>query len=112
MTKKSKPSPVAETPIPPVASEPAAATDAPAVAGAQVTITGEPGLAEAVAKVLVDQKTPPGQSVSVTGPAKGRWRCGRHFTPVPVHILLEELSVAQIAAMVDDPELKVEVDTD
>ncbi len=41
----------------------------------------------------------------VTGPAKGRWRAGRHFGPEPVVIPASELTEAQARALADDPEL-------
>ena len=45
--------------------------------------------------------------VSVVGPAKGRWRIGRKFTPVPTEFSSADLSAEQIKALMDDPELTV-----
>lgn len=47
------------------------------------------------------------RTVVVRGPAKGRWRIGRHFTPEPVTIPAAELSPEQVTALLDDPELTV-----
>ncbi|MEO1974805.1 MAG: HI1506-related protein [Paracoccaceae bacterium] len=46
--------------------------------------------------------------VVVTGPRKGRWRAGRHFTAEPVTIPAEELSDDEVAALLGDPRLTVE----
>lgn len=46
--------------------------------------------------------------VVVTGPRKGRWRAGRHFTAEPVTIPAEDLSEDEIAALLGDPRLSVE----
>ena len=45
--------------------------------------------------------------VSIVGPKRGRWRAGRHFTPEPTVIALDELSLDEQAAIAMDPELKV-----
>lgn len=46
-------------------------------------------------------------TVVVKGPAKGRWRIGRKFTPEPTTINRDELSDAEVAALEADPELAV-----
>lgn len=46
-----------------------------------------------------------GHVVRVVGPAKGRWRAGRHFTPEPVEIAASELKVEDVQKLFDDPEL-------
>lgn len=46
-----------------------------------------------------------GHVVRVVGPAKGRWRAGRHFTPEPVEIAASELTVEDMQKLFDDPEL-------
>lgn len=43
----------------------------------------------------------------VRGPAKGRWRIGRHFGPEPVTIALDALTETEIEALRADPELIV-----
>ena len=45
----------------------------------------------------------------VRGPARGRWRAGRHFGPQPVEIPLAELTQAARKAIEGDPVLSVEV---
>jgi hypothetical protein len=50
-------------------------------------------------------KAPEGQTIMVVGPAKGRWRAGRHFTPEPVIIALSDITSEQLLALEDDPEL-------
>ncbi|MFC3179456.1 hypothetical protein [Cypionkella sinensis] len=45
----------------------------------------------------------------VKGPAKGRWRIGRHFTTEPTSIQAHELTEAQWLALSGDPELLVSV---
>jgi hypothetical protein len=46
----------------------------------------------------------------VQGPAKGRWRTkGRHFTPEPTIILLDDLTRDEITAIATDPELMVSI---
>lgn len=46
-------------------------------------------------------------TITVTGPKKGRWRAGRHFTPAPLTIPLADLSDDEIAMLTDDPKLVV-----
>ncbi len=76
-------------------------TEQPPVAMA-VAVT-EPAVAKA-AKV----KFPVSRLVVIVkGPAKGRWRAGRHFTPEPVTIPLDDLTEDQKAALSGDPELTV-----
>ncbi len=48
-----------------------------------------------------------GPSLTVKGPAKGRWRAGRHFGPEVVTIPARDLSESQIEALLGDPELVV-----
>lgn len=45
----------------------------------------------------------------VQGPAKGRWRAGRHFTPEPTIILLDDLTHDEITVIATDPELMVSI---
>lgn len=46
-----------------------------------------------------------GWEVVVTGPARGRWRAGRHFGPEPVVIPAAELTEDEARALSDDPQL-------
>lgn len=46
-------------------------------------------------------------AITVVGPAKGRWRAGRHFTPEATVIALEDLLEGQLEAITADPELTV-----
>jgi hypothetical protein len=50
-------------------------------------------------------KGPDGLQVTVIGPAKGRWRAGRHFTPVAVVINASEITGAEAKLLAEDPEL-------
>ena len=50
-----------------------------------------------------------GLEVVVVGPARGRWRAGRHFGAAPVRIPVEELTEDEKAALVADPVLIVSV---
>lgn len=45
--------------------------------------------------------------ITITGPKRGRWRAGRHFTPAPVQIPLADLSDDEIEMLRDDPKLSV-----
>ncbi len=65
--------------------------------GQSKPMTGE--LAPVLSKSLV---------VIVTGPKRGRWRIGRHFTHEPVTIPVDELSEDQQTALLSDPKLSVE----
>jgi hypothetical protein len=49
------------------------------------------------------------ETVRVKGPAKGRWRAGRHFGPEPVDIAPSDLTREQLQRIFDDPELTVMV---
>lgn len=51
----------------------------------------------------------PMASLVVTGPKKGRWRAGRSFGPAPVTILVSDLSDAEIASLMADERLAVQV---
>ncbi len=44
--------------------------------------------------------------IRVIGPRRGRWRAGRHFTPEPVTIDVDDLSEAELDAILDDPVLQ------
>lgn len=46
-----------------------------------------------------------GHVVRVIGPAKGRWRAGRKFTPEPVEIPASELTDEAMQKLFGDPEL-------
>lgn len=47
--------------------------------------------------------------VVVIGPAKGRWRAGRHFTAEPTKIRINELSETDLVALQADPVLNVSI---
>lgn len=77
------------------ASSPAPVSAATAAEAAAASVDPKP-----------DAKTAPtADVVTVRGPAKGRWRIGRHFTSDEVSIPVAELTEAQIAALETDPEL-------
>jgi hypothetical protein len=72
--------------------------------------TGAAPVPAAAAAAPVEPKPPARPSrgvavVSVKGPAKGRWRAGRHFGPEPVEIPVDDLSDVDIARLKADPEL-------
>ncbi len=46
-------------------------------------------------------------AVTVIGPARGRWRAGRFFTPAPAILPLAELAEGQLEALKADPHLAV-----
>lgn len=48
-------------------------------------------------------------TIIVRGPAKGRWRIGRHFGSEPVSIPEADLTPAQKQALAADPELMVQL---
>jgi hypothetical protein len=50
-------------------------------------------------------------TLTVRGPANGRWRAGRKFTSEAVDIPVEELTDAELAAIKGDPELFVTVNS-
>ena len=65
--------------------------------GSQETAAnGDPAIAALFGPVLI-----------IKGPAKGRWRAGRHFGPDIVTLPASELTQAQIEALMADPELAV-----
>ena len=51
----------------------------------------------------------PTDAVTVTGPEKGRRRAGRRFGAEPTVIPAAELAEGELAMLLADPELKVEV---
>jgi hypothetical protein len=55
------------------------------------------------------QPMPLTNHITVTGPAKGRWRIGKHFTRETQVLDLADLTGEQIAALKADPELVVSV---
>lgn len=75
--------------------------------GAEVTPPQGSTAPEAPAPDVV--KTPSaavkGHVVRVVGPAKGRWRAGRHFTPEPVDIPASDLTAEDMQRLFADPEL-------
>ncbi|WP_300439398.1 hypothetical protein [uncultured Mameliella sp.] len=60
---------------------------------------------EAAKPAVPDPEQPPEGVLTVTGPKKGRWRAGRHFTPEPVKIPLADLTEDEIAMLAADPKL-------
>ena len=55
------------------------------------------------------RRGPPGKTVVVIGPQKGRWRIGRHFSQEPVSIPAQDMIDAEFAALMADPELAVSI---
>jgi hypothetical protein len=85
------------------ASEAQSGTMSPAMgtAGATADAAGANTLAAEAGEAL------PIATIVVKGPAKGRWRIGRHFTQEPVSIPESALSPEQKEALAADPELTV-----
>lgn len=94
------------TPKPDAATE-ATAPTSPDEPSPVPETTDAGGALAAASSASVDQEKhgPDGYGIKVVGPAKGRWRIGRHFGPEPVVIPLNELTEAQMAALTADPEL-------
>lgn len=78
------------TPVTPPATE---ATPAPVFVG--VDLAAQPD----TTAVLV-----------VTGPRRGRWRAGRHFTDQPTRIPLDDLTEIELDALRDDPALTTTIE--
>lgn len=53
--------------------------------------------------------SPPGPTVLVTGPKRGRWRAGMHFTPAPTALVLADLAPGVLEALQADPALTVQI---
>lgn len=88
---------------PQVAPEATGAVSAPASAAAEAA-------AAPVDPIPTEANAPTGSNghvVRVIGPAKGRWRAGRHFGPTPVEIPAAELTEADLEKLMADPELNV-----
>jgi hypothetical protein len=85
------------------ASEAQSGTMSPAlgIAGTTADAAGAGTLAADADEAL------PVATIVVKGPAKGRWRIGRHFTQEPVSIPESALSPEQKEALASDPELTV-----
>lgn len=101
-------------PIPDLGGEPQGAEDAQTAASAPAAGSGD------VASVpdtggTGGGDTAPAQldpaaagAIIVTGPKKGRWRAGRHFTPEPQIILVSDLEPGQREMIEGDLKLTVE----
>lgn len=57
------------------------------------------------ASAIAKKGKPTVTTISVQGPAAGRWRAGRKFGAEPVDILLADLTDDQLAAIKGDPVL-------
>lgn len=70
---------------------------------------------EAGADAAAGGTTPPADpslpvpTVLVTGPKRGRWRAGMHFTSAPTALPLADLAPGVLDALQADPVLKVEI---
>ena len=53
--------------------------------------------------------SPPGPTVLVTGPKRGSWRAGMHFTPTPTALPLDDLAPGVLEALEADPLLTVKI---
>jgi hypothetical protein len=94
----------AANPQPPAMGNDSAVSEAGVGAQASAPVTEVQSHSADVADIL---RGPEGVVILVKGPAKGRWRIGRHFGPETVEIPASELTVAQIDALTADPELMV-----
>ncbi len=107
-TRKAAPAnPAPDTP----AAAPVAATPDPAKGTPQVApeTTGAAVAAAAPVDPTLKTRAAKGLVLRVSGPAKGRWRAGRHFGPDAVDIPVADLSEDEIARLKADPELIVVV---
>lgn len=68
----------------------------------EADVTAAPATAEPPAP-----STSPNAMIVVTGPKAGRWRIGKKFTSEPVTLALEDLSEAELDALMNDPALTV-----
>lgn len=117
MSRKSTPKPAAAAPSPGPANPaaaPAAATPDPAMTLPQVAPDTTGAAVAAAAPVdpspnVPETPTAKGFVLRVKGPAKGRWRAGRHFGPEPVDIPAADLTEDEIARLHGDAQLTVEV---
>lgn len=93
--------------LPQVAPDPTG--DAPAsAAAAAAPVDPKPQSEEKVpAKAAANMPTDKGFILRVKGPAKGRWRAGRHFGPEAIDIPADELSEEDMQKLHGDPELTV-----
>jgi hypothetical protein len=115
MSRPSKPkaaAPVAAAAPETLTAAPSPVTPDPASPQVPETTGAEAALAAtAAAPVVPDPEVKPpvatGFVLRVKGPAKGRWRAGRHFGPEPVDIPAADLTEEQIALLNGDPELTV-----
>lgn len=91
---------------------------APVEAAADDASQAIPDPAEQVATEAESQATPqiapladpgPGPSLVVKGPARGRWRAGRHFSAEPTSIALSDLDERELALLQGDPELSLAI---
>ena len=104
--------PAGERDGPPAGTDPAGA-EAQSDAGeaqsmvpdAQAAATGEQAGDDEQAQELTERTE--GRELEVIGPRKGRWRGGRKFGQVPTRIPLEELTDAEVEALMGDPALVV-----
>jgi hypothetical protein len=107
MVKKPTPAPTAED------NQKAAAADANA-SGPVTPATGTEGEAKAAEAGADGPAAGAGpatdasaDTITVFGPAKGRWRAGRFFGPEATIVLLSDISDDQLLALHGDPELVV-----
>ena len=107
--KQDAPDPAQVTPVTPVPTD-AASADAKAAAEAAAASVDPKTDAPPVppeAKAEAPKTKKPAQPVvlRVKGPANGRWRAGRHFTPEPVDIPMADLSDEDLLKLKGDPAL-------
>lgn len=92
------------------AAKPAGAVAAAPAAAAKPTKPVAPAPAVALTMEPKAKKADaPEPTVVVTGPEKGRWRCGRQFTREPSSIPMSDLKEGELEKLQADPELAVQV---
>lgn len=74
---------------------------------APITAAGTDAAAPAGGEPAAPPANRPAATLVVTGPARGRWRAGRHFTAEPTTIPHDQLTEEDLDRLLDDPELTV-----
>ena len=83
------------------------ATPAPTQGNEGQAVAAEGGNPSAGHDPEIHEQTDVGGTLTVTGPAKGRWRAGLPFTPEAVTLNVSDLTDDQVVAITNDPELAV-----
>lgn len=109
--KTDAPNPAQVTPVTPVSTDAASAPASAAAGAAAASVDPKPDAPKPDAPVTPtppEVKAPKAKQpvvLQVKGPANGRWRAGRHFTPEPVDIPMNDLSDEDLLKLKGDPAL-------